>query len=472
MYTTMIHPGEELEAALSGAVIAPGNDHYDVARKAWNLTVDQHPALIVLAMCAEDVTGAVRYARHAGLPVAVQATGHGMRRPADGALLINTTQMNGVNVNALNRTAWIEAGAQWKKVLAATQPFGLAPLLGSSPEVGAVGYTLGGGMGWLARKYGMAADSVRYFEVVTPEGELVRASQRENPDLFWALRGGGGGFGIVVGMEIDLYPVVTVYGGNLFYPISVAGEVLRRFRTWIADMPEEMTAGVVLMNFPPLPQIPEPLRGQSVVMVRGCYAGEVTEGEALVNAWRSWRTPMIDDFGAMPFSEVGTISSDPVDPVPGLSTGAWLAQLSDASIDLLIQYAKPGHGPSTITVTEIRQAGGAIARADRRAGAYSHRDAQLSLQLVSITPTPEAMVANKRYTDELKAALAPDLTGGVYINFLDGEEALRRTRDAYSPANYQRLQALKNQIDPGDRFSFGFDIRPASSPKPANGAWA
>jgi FAD/FMN-containing dehydrogenase len=314
MLATISHPVEQLQAAIAGEVIFPGSERYAMARQAWNLTVDQHPALIVQAACVEDIAAAVRYARQAELSVAVQATGHGVRRPADGALLILTGQMNAVEVDPVSETAWIECGAQWKVVLAATQPYGLAPLLGSSPEVGAVGYTLGGGMGWLARKYGMAVDSVRYFDVVTPDGELVRASQSENPELFWALRGGGGGFGIVVGMEIELYPVVTVYGGNLIYPIHLAGEVLRRFRTWVAELPEAMTASVVLMNFPPIPQVPEPVRGQSVVMVRGCYAGDLAAGEALVDAWRTWRPPLIDDFKAMPFSEVARISSDPSGP--------------------------------------------------------------------------------------------------------------------------------------------------------------
>jgi hypothetical protein len=460
MLATISHPAESLQAEIAGAVILPGSDRYAAARQAWNLTVDQHPALIVVATCAADVAAAVRYARNHDLRVAVQATGHGVRRPANGALLILTGQMNGVEVDPVEETAWIECGAQWQVVLAAAQPYGLAPLLGSSPTVGAVGYTLGGGMGWLARKYGMAADSVNYFEVVTPEGSIVHASQDENPDLFWALRGGGGSFGIVVGMEIDLYPVATVYGGNLFYPVSAAGEVMRRFRTWAATLPEEMTASVVLMNFPPIPQIPEPLRGQSFVMVRGCYAGDLAAGEELVNFWRTWRQPLIDDFKAMPFSQVATISNDPTDPMPGLSTGAWLAQLSDASIDALVRYVTTGAGPRLITLAEIRLAGGAIARAGASMSAFSHRDARLSLQLVSTTPTAEAMAASQRYGDELKAALAPDLTGGVYINFLDGEEALRRTQDAYTAANFQRLQKLKRRVDPGDRFHHGFNILP------------
>ena len=461
MIATIAHPAEQLQAEFFGAVILPNSDHYAAARQAWNLTVDQHPELIVAATCAADVAAAVRYAHQVGLPVAVQATGHGVRRPANGALLILTGQMNGVEVDPVTETAWIECGAQWKVVLAAAQPYGLAPLLGSSPEVGAVGYTLGGGMGWLARKYGMAADSVRYFEGVTPEGSIVRASQSENPELFWALRGGGGSFGIVVGMEIDLYPVATVYGGNVIYPVVEAGEVLRRFRTWIAEMPEEMTASVVLMNFPPIPQVPEPLRGQSVVMVRGCYAGDLAAGEALVNTWREWQPPLIDDFNVMPFSQVGTISSDPVDPVPGLSTGAWLARLSDASIEQLIRYVVPSGGPPLITKAEIRHAGGAIARGEEQGGAYSHRNADLILQLVSITPTPAALAASERHAAALKAALQPDFTGAVFLNFLDGEEALRRTQDAYSAGNFQRLQAIKRQIDPSDRFHHGFAIQPA-----------
>ena len=226
------------------------------------------------------------------MAVAVKATGHGVIREANDSLLIVTSELTDVRVNADAQTAWVSAGTKWGRVLEETQAVGLAPVLGSSPDVGAVSYTLGGGMGWLARKYGISADSVNQFELVTADGNLVHASAAENADLFWALRGGGGNFGVVTAMEIRLYPVTKVYGGNSFYPIEKAKEVYARYRNWIVNAPDELTSSVLIMNFPPFPQIPERLRGQSFVMVRGCYCGPLEQGKELLKYWRDWQSPI------------------------------------------------------------------------------------------------------------------------------------------------------------------------------------
>jgi FAD/FMN-containing dehydrogenase len=261
---------DQLQALIQGNVITPSNPQYNQARQAWNLSVDQRPAVIVVAQSAEDVSQAVRFARRQGLGIAVQSGGHGVVRPADEALLIVTNQLRQLRVDAETQRAWIGTGLKWGMVLAKAQEFGLAPLLGSSPDVGVVGYTLGGGMGWLARKYGLSADSVIAIELVTAEGEILQVSQEHNRDLFWGLRGGGGSFGVVTGMEIQLYPVRTVYGGNLIYPAELAREVIARYRDWIANVPDELTSSFAIMNFPLIPAVPEFLRGKSVVMVRGC----------------------------------------------------------------------------------------------------------------------------------------------------------------------------------------------------------
>lgn len=447
---------DDLRAQVQGEVLTPGDARYEEARRAWNLSVEQHPALIVVALQAADVAAAVRFAGKAGLGVAVQSTGHGIMRPADGNLLIITSRLIGLRIDAQNQTAWIAAGMKWGAVLEQAQAVGLAPLLGSSPTVGVVGYTLGGGMGWLARKYGMAVDSVNYFEVVTPDGQLVRASATENSDLFWGLRGGGGNFGVITGMEIKLYPVTTVYGGSLIYPAEHAKAVFTRYRDWIASAPDDLTTSIAIMNFPPIPAVPEFLRGRSAVMVNGCYAGDPADGEALVQSWLDWLAPIASTFRTMPFSDVVAISNDPVDPLPGSSTGAWLRGLSDEAIDILIQYAVS----SPITKTEIRHAGGAIARVDRQANAYGNRESELLLNLIGMVPTHEARHTLHQYNTEFKRALEPHLTGGVYINFLEGDEARARTKDAYSPDAYARLAALKAKIDPDNRFRFSFHITP------------
>jgi FAD/FMN-containing dehydrogenase len=447
----------QLQSRLQGLAIAPGDERYDQLRAAWNLTVDQHPALIVVAENAADIAEAVRYARETDLKVAVQATGHGVIRPADGSLLVLTSSMTDVRVNAQSRTAWVSAGAKWARVLEEAHAVGLAPLLGSSPDVGAVGYTLGGGMGWLARKYGMSIDSVNCFEVVTANGDVVTASDQQNTDLFWGLRGGGGGLGIITGMEIRLYPVNQFYGGNLYYSIDRAPELFARYREWIASAPDELTSSIVVMNYPPLPFVPEPLRGKAIAQIRGAYCGPIDRGEAMLKFWREWQAPLIDDFAARPFSEIDKVSNDPVNPSPGLSSGLWLKDLSDETLATLIEYSAAIAGPRPVMFAEVRHAGGAIARVDPHTNAYSHRHAPHMLELVGMTPTPEAQAAYHAHVTQLTQALQPHLIG-VYLNFMEGEEAVKHSRDGFSPEAYRRLQTLKTLYDPDNRFSHSYDL--------------
>jgi len=447
-----------LQSKIKGSVILPDAPQYDKARQAWNLTVNQRPAVIVVAEGPSDIVEAVKFAMRENLNISVQSTGHGVVRPATGNLLIITSRMKEIRVNVDSQTTWVEAGVKWGEALEKTQAVGLAPLLGSSPDVGVVGYTLGGGFGWLGRKYGLSTDSVNFFELVTGDGRLLRASEGENNDLFWGLRGGGGGFGIITGMEIKLYPVSTVYGGNLLYPIQSVKEIYARYRDWIGSAPDELTSSIVLMNFPQIPMIPEFLRGQSFVMVRGCYCGPVEKGEALLKPWRDWRSPSIDEFKVMPFSQVAAISNDPVDPIPALSTGAWLRELSDDVIDVLARFGLPGNDPCPLIFTEIRHAGGAVARGDPQAGAYGNRDSALLLQMVGMTPTPDSHGFLVEYTNQVKNRLQPFMTGGVYMNFLESEESQRRVKDGYLPEAYQRLLRLKSTYDPHNRLHSGFKL--------------
>lgn len=450
-----------LRAQVAGAVIMPGDGGYDEARAAWNLVIDQYPAVIVRAESAADVSAAVRFAGEQGLGVKVQATGHGASLEGNGAMLILTAGLVDLRIDAAAQTAWVGAGLKWGVVLARAQEVGLAPLLGSSPGVGAVGYTLGGGMGWLARKYGLALDSVIAFEVVLADGRIVRASEDEHADLFWGLRGSAGSLGVITGMEIRLYPVTTVYGGNLFYPASEAREVLRRYRTWIETLPEEMTTSAVLMNVPPLPEVPDMLRGKSFVIVRGCYVGSANEGAALMDTWRQWQPAAIDMFQEMPFAAVAGISMDPEGPVPGLGSAEWITGLSDEAIEVLLYYGMPQDGPPAFLKTEIHHAGGRVSQAAGGGAAFSHREQTLAVHVVGITPTPEAMQGVQRAMAGFRADMAPQLAGATYINFLDGEENWARTADAFSPEALRRLRALKAEYDPGNLFRFALDIQPA-----------
>lgn len=451
----------DLRSRIQGMVITPDQADYHRLRKPWNLIVEQYPNVIVAAENSNDVIKAVQFAAQQGLGVAVQCGGHGVIRNADDAVLILTAGLSEIQIDAVSKTARVGAGVKWGPVLQKAQEVGLAPLLGSSSDVGAVGYTLGGGMGWLARKYGLAIDSVVAFEVVTADGKLRRASETENSDLFWALRGGGGGFGVVTAMEIRLYPVAEVYAGNLIYPVSEAVEIFRRFRDWTAAAPEELTASIVMMNYPPLPFLPEMLRGKSFVMVRGCYCGTLDKGKALVDSWRAWKAPLIDDFIVRPFSEADKISNDPVDPMPARATGAWMKALDDAAIETLIRYGLAVNGPLPVTMTEIRMGGGAISKVDRSANAFGDRSAVYSLEMVGATPGGDAVSAYNLFTDQVKRELGAALTGTVYPNFLEGEEAWNRTQQCFLPDSYLKLKGIKAKYDPENLFRFSYNIPPA-----------
>jgi hypothetical protein len=452
---------DDLRGRVSGQVVLPGDAGYDQARFTWNVIVDQQPALVVMAADAGDVAAGVRFAADHNLDIALQGTGHGIVRPADGALLINTAGMAGVAVDPQARTARINAGTKWGEVLEKTQVHGLAPLLGSSPTVGAIGYTLGGGLGWLGRKYGLATDSVVSFDVVTADGEERTVSADENLELFWGLRGGGGSLAAVTAMTVRLFPVETVYGGILIYPAPMAADVLRRWRDWIQDLPDEMTSAVKIMNVPDLDVAPPPLRGQTVAILEGCYCGPLEEGEALLKTWRDWQAPIMDMFGPMPFSQVAQISQDPPDPMPSFITSEWLRELDDQAVDIITRYATLQEGQVPLIFIEVRHTGGAIGRVSAEDSAFGHRDVELLLQAVGLAPEPPLWQALSGYTDRLRADLQPWLASKVYMNFLEGEESVARVRDGFPAETFARLSALKTKYDPHNRFNRAMAISAA-----------
>ena len=465
---TLTHPQraiDQLRARLSGEIITPDDANYDAARPAWNLTVDQRPALIVVPENGNDV--AERGPPRPGRGSRHRGPGHGPRgraSPPTAACWCSPTGSTRSWSTATPGPPGSAPASSGPRCSTERRSTAWRPLLGSSPEVGAVGYTLGGGMGWLARRFGLSADHVRHFEVVTADGELRKVSADENADLFWALRGGGGGsFGIVTGMAIDLVPVTTVYGGNLFYPASMAREVVARYREWLVSAPDELTSSFALMNLPVIDAVPEPLRGRSFVVVRGCYCGPVAGGEDLLRFWREWRTPEIDLFGPMSFGEVAGISMDPVDPVPALSTSEWLSAVDDDLADVLARHLferSEESGPSAVLFAEVRHAGGAVSAVDPTTAAYGNRDAQHVLQIVGIAPLPQIMAAYRDQVAAIKDELDGHTTGGVYINFLELDEKRERTRQAFSAESWRRLQAIKAEVDPENLFRHGFAIAP------------
>ena len=450
---------DELWESVSGPVLVPGDPDFAPTVQPWNLAISQQPSAAVVAHDPRDVSEAVRAAAAIGLPVAVQATGHGVGAVADGALLIVTSQLRDVHMDPVARTARVGAGVLWSEVVLQAQDVGLVPLMGSSPNVGAVGYTLGGGVGWLARRYGLACDSVRSLDVVTADGERRTVSATEQPDLFWALRGAGpAGLAVVLGMEIDLFPVTAGYGGNLVYPPELAGEVLRRYRGWIADAPEELTSSVALMNLPPLDIIPEPLRGQSWVMVRGLHCGETANAEALLSYWRDWRQPAMDMFGEMPMSLIATVSNDPEGPLPGVSTGAVLGALTDDAVETLLSHAFPKAGRAPFVQVEVRHLGGATARPPQVPSAFDGRDVELLLQAVAMLPDPQMRPAVDAAVGALQTAIEPYATGRTYLNFLEGEEKVRSAQRSFTPETLARLAKVKRAYDPAGLFRFGLDV--------------
>lgn len=440
-------------------VFEPGDPGYDTWRAAWNTAVEHLPLAVAVPTSTHGVVAVATFARRHGIPVAIQAGGHGPTRAARRAILLNLARLNDVQVDLRAHTARIAGGAKWQAVLDVATPHGLAPLLGSTPDVSAVGYTLGGGLGWLARKYGTSADSVLAFEVVTARGDLVRAAADEHPELFWALRGAGAGhLGVVTAMECRLYPIAEVYAGNLFYPASMAVEVMTRWRDWLPTVPDDLTSAVTLLNFPGTDDVPEELRGESFVLVRGAYDGPAEEGDQLLAYWRDWRDPALDSFGPLPFARVAEISADPLEPVPYEGTGQWLRSLSDETIAELARAAFPQDRTPLLVQTELRHAGGAIARETAHPAAFGNRDAAILLELVGVTPSADEVAAVRALVTEVVGRVAADLTGGHYLNYLEGDDRRYGVARGTAPGAYPRLAALKAQLDPDNLFDHGLDV--------------
>ena len=407
--------------------------------------MDERPAIVVAAESAADVAQAVRYARAHRMRIAPQGTGHGAEplEPLDGAMLLRTTRMRKVRIDPAARTARAEAGAIWQDVTAPAGQHGLAALAGSSPNVGATGYTLGGGLGWLARRYGLAANSVTAAELVTPDGDLVRADASHDSDLFWAVRGGGGGAGVVTALEMRLYPVGELYAGDLFFPIERAAEVLHAWREWTGTVPDEVTSTGRIMRFPPLPEVPEPFRGRAFVMVEAACLGDAGTGAELTGPLRRLG-PELDTFAMIPASALGQLNMDPDQPVPSQGDGAFLADLAAAAIDALLTLMGPDVG-TPLASAEIRHLGGTLARPAPGAGAQPSIDANYLMFAVGVTPTPELAATVRQHAQAVKDALAAWHASYDYYNFADTAASASAV---LPPASYRRLQEIKAAYDP------------------------
>jgi FAD/FMN-containing dehydrogenase len=435
----------DVRANLVGELVLPGDPNWDEVRLAWHLAVDQRPAAVAIPECLHDVIEIVHWAREGGFRIAPQGTGHNAPALGDltGTVLLKTHRLRGVTIDPVARTARAEAGTIWIEVVQAAAEHGLAALAGSSPDVGVVGYTLGGGLSWLARKHGIGANQVVAVEMVTADGEFRRVDRENDPDLFWAVRGGGGAFGVVTAIELNLFPLDEVYAGHLFFPVERAGEVLRAWRDWTEDVPDEITSVGRILQFPPIPEVPEPMRGRSFAVLQAVYCGEDgDEAKSLIAPLRALG-PEMDTFDVMPVPALSHLHMDPEEPVAGLADGATLASLDDETIDAFVA-AVVG---TPILAAEIRHLGGAVGRPRAEHGAVASFAAPYLAFGVGLLPVPELREPLAAAIHAFMETLEPWRHEHTYMNFAEGR---RDARTLWTEAAHHRLRRIKAAYDPGD----------------------
>ena len=453
---------DELGESFRGERLLPTSPGYDMARRIWNGAIDRNPACIARCTGVADVVAAVRFARERDLLVSVRSGGHGVGGHAlcDGGLVIDLSPMKGIRVNPAMRTARAEAGVLWGELDRETQLFGLATVGGIVTHTGIAGLTLGGGIGWLMRKHGATVDNLLSADVVTAEGELVTASEEENSDLFWAIRGGGGNFGIVTSFEYRLHPVgPIVLAGPVFHRLEDAPKVLRFYRELIAGAPDELTTIFDLSVAPPLPFLPEEVHGKPIVMVGACYAGSPDEGAEVVRPLKQFGRPIADLLEPKPYMALQSMF-DPL--VPHGWHRYWksveLPPLTDDAIDTLVEHSSAPTSPKSYTI--VFQLGGALARVGEDETAFSQRDAAHNVNINAVwteeDPDAERHIAWAR---DFFDAIQPHAGGRVYVNFL-GEEGGSRVRQAYGARTYERLVELKRAYDPTNFFRLNQNIQP------------
>ncbi len=432
---------EKLRASLGGDLACPGETLYDTAQP-WDRAVSSHPAAVVFAADADDIVAAIDFARANGLRVAVRATGHGAVPLGDDVLLVHTERMTDLVVDVAGRWARAGAGVQSQQVLDAACPAGLAPVCGSALNVGVVGFLTGGGLGPFARTFGISSDHVRALDVVTGDGQLRRATPTEHEDLFWGLRGGKATLGIVTAVQFDLPELAQFYGGALWFAAEDAPRVLEAWRTMAMHLPEAGTTSAAIMNLPPLPQLPAAIAGRQTVSIRFAWTGTPEIGARHLEEVRQVATPLVDGVGVLPYSAMGAIHGDPVEPMPVNSRSALLRELPESALSALVQAV--GHG-GPHTIVELRALGGAIARAPRHPSAVCHRDAAYQLFLSGSPAATADAIAT--HADQMLTALNPWTLPGLLPNFAASDDPASIAR-CYDADSWRRLTALADQYDP------------------------
>ncbi|MCU1515600.1 MAG: FAD-linked oxidase [Pseudarthrobacter sp.] len=452
---------DELQASFRGDLVRPADPGYDEHRKVWNGSIDRRPALIARCTGVADVRAAIRFARSHGLRIAVRGGGHSFPglSVCDDGVVIDLSPMKGIRVDPEARTARVQAGVLLGELDRETQEFGLAVPSGIVTHTGVAGLTLGGGIGWIMRKHGLTIGQLLSVDLVTADGAFVTASQDRNDDLFWGVRGGGGNFGIVTEFEFRLVPVgPQVMAGPVFWPMEDAPEVLRFYRDWLADCPDELMTAAVQRRAPALPIVPPELVGKRVLAITACYAGPVEDGEHVIRPLKEFGSPVLDFCRPKPFLEHQKMF-DPSFP-HGWSyyvRSCDIAALSDGVIDIMAEYGMRITSP--VTSVALWQLGGAVGRIDDDATAFNGRNAGFTFNINGNSKTAEGFDAERQWARDYWSALAPHHTG-VYVNFLM-EEGEARVRQAYGAAKYDRLKALKRKYDPANVFSLNQNISPA-----------
>jgi FAD/FMN-containing dehydrogenase len=463
---------ETLTERFTGELIRPGDPAYDDVRMVWNASIDRRPTLIARPRGAADVIAAVDFARRIGVPIAVRCGGHSVagKSVADGALLVDLSLMKGVRVDASRRTARANAGVLWGEYDLETQALGLASPGGRVTGTGLGGFTLGGGYGWLSPKYGLACDNLVSADVVTADGRLVTASESENEGLFWALRGGGGNFGVVTSYTFRVHPVGPIItGGMLIYPLEQANEVARAYRDYVADAPDELATALAFFPAPPEPFIPERLHGETVLAIPVCHCGDLADGERVVRPLKEMGSPVADLLGPMPYTAFQALL-DPTAPrgCHWYNTGEHLDDLSADAIDVLVGHAPAGLDPLTMVI--VFRHGGAVSRIPEDATAFGNREAEYILHPLAAWLEPGDGERHLSWLRELVRAMEPFKTGGVYLNFTPDEReqtvagyGADRIVDGYGVEKYARLVALKQKYDPENVFRFNHNISPVEA---------
>jgi hypothetical protein len=451
-------PYAALRERFRGQLIEPDDPRWESATETFNVTVRQRPALVAIPADEDDVVGVVTFARDAGMQIAAQRTGHnaGPLGDLDDVILVRTDALQGVEIDVVRRTARVCAGSTWADVVPAASAVGLAALHGSTPNVSVAGYSLGGGIGWYARKLGLAANSITAIELVTADGTLRRVDSVTDPDLFWGLRGGGGNFGVVTALEIELYPVAEVYAGVLFFELERAAEVLHTWLDWTVTVPDEVTSVGRILRFPPLPEVPDAMRGRAFAVVEAVVLGDEAAGAALLAPLRALG-PSIDTFAMVPPVGIAELHMDPPDPLPYAGEGMMLGGLDHAGIDAFVEAVGAGSG-STLASAEIRHAGGALARPDGGHGALGTLDAAFVTYALGLAADDGMARTTREGLRSLARALAPYDSGRQYLNFTD---VATDPAHFFRPATYRRLRRLKAAWDPKQLFRANHRILPS-----------